>query len=261
MGKKQAATFSHTLYQPYKWLILSPLCLVSTLFYGSLAILLVGLKLPKAANVMPMLWARTIALVTPAQVHVSGRENIDPRQSYVITANHLSYFDIIAIYGWLGIDFRWVMKQELMKVPVLGYACKVLGHVFIDRSNRESAIDSINAARSRLKNGTSIFFFPEGTRSRDGRIQPFKKGAFRLAQELKLPILPITMSGSQHICPARTLDVMPGTINVTIHKPIAASNDLQVSELATQARDAIISSLPRQNGDSPSTSTSRTGKS
>ena len=252
MGKKQATTFSHALYQPYKWLILSTLCVASTLLFGSLAILLVGLKLPKAANVMPILWARTIALVTPARVLVSGRENIDPQQSYVVTANHLSYFDIIAIYGWLGIDFRWVMKQELIKVPVLGYACKVLGHVFIDRSNSESAIDSINAARSRLKNGTSIFFFPEGTRSSDGRIQPFKKGAFRLAQELNLPILPITMSGSQNICPARTLDVMPGTINVIIHKPIPANSDLEVSELATQARDAIISSLPEENrSDSP----------
>ena len=89
------------------------------------------------------------------------------KQSYVIVSNHQSQYDILLMYGWLGTDFRWVMKKELRRVPVLGLACEKLGHIYVDRSDSAAAVASLNAARKKLVNGTSVVFFPEGTRSRD----------------------------------------------------------------------------------------------
>jgi 1-acyl-sn-glycerol-3-phosphate acyltransferase len=155
------------------------------------------------------------------RVTVIGRRNVDPLQSYVIVSNHQSQYDIFVLYGWLDIDFKWVMKQELRKVPAIGISCERLGHIYVDRSNREAALASINAAKQRIVDGTSVLFFPEGTRSRDNRMRPFKKGAFRMALDLQLPILPITIQGTRDILPSDTMDLYPGRATMIIHPPIA----------------------------------------
>lgn len=231
------------LYQPYKLLIFLPVVVIATNLIGGLIILLVTLGLPKLARPLPVLWARINALAAPARVRVEGRNNVDRSQSYVVVANHQSHFDILAIYGWLGIDFRWVMKIELRKVPVLGLACEKLGHVYIDRSNHRRAQESIDAAKQQLQNGTSIFFFPEGTRSLDGRLLPFKKGAFKLAKELGLPILPVTITGSHDILPAKTLNLFPGNMDIIIHPPIQVTATCTEEQLIAQARERISSRL------------------
>ena len=124
-------------------------------------------------------------------VEVIGRDNLDKSKSYIIVSNHQSQFDIIMIYGWLGVDFKWVMKQELRKVPALGLACERLGHVFINRSIPAAAVASLKAAKKKIKKGTSVFFFPEGTRSKDGTVGVFKKGAFKMAIDIGLPLVPL----------------------------------------------------------------------
>ncbi len=192
-----------------------------------------------------MLWARINTWVTPVKVTVAGRENITPGQSYVVVANHLSHFDILAVYGWLGIDFRWVMKQELRKVPALGYACVMLGHVYIDRSNPDTAKRSIDSAKHQLVNGTSIFFFPEGTRSVSGEMLPFKKGAFHLAKELGLPVLPISIRGTHDILPANSMNLSPGTAELQIHAPIKVDESTDVEALMQQAREIIKNGMGR----------------
>ena len=93
-------------------------------------------------------------------VNVTGRENIDPQQSYVVVANHQSLYDVFVLYGFLGIDFKWVMKQEMRSVPGLGIGCERMGHIFVDRSNVQAAMASIKAAESKIRNGTSVVFFP-----------------------------------------------------------------------------------------------------
>jgi 1-acyl-sn-glycerol-3-phosphate acyltransferase len=180
------------------------------------------------------------------RVSVSGRENADPRRSYVIVCNHQSHADVLALYGWLDLDFKWVMKQELRRVPGLGVGCEKLGHIFIDRSNRQAALASINAARERLVAGTSVLFFAEGTRSADGRLGAFKKGAFRFAIDSGLPILPVTTAGTAAILPARTRRLRPGRARITIHPPVevAGLGEGDMPRLMEQVRGIIASALP-----------------
>lgn len=232
------------LFQPYKLLIYLPILVLTTNLFAGLIIILIGLGLTRLARKVPVLWARANVVGSLSKVKVSGHHHINPQQSYVVVANHRSQFDIFAIYGWLGIDFRWVMKQELRKVPALGIACEKLGHVFVDRSDSQKAQASIAKAKTEIRDGTSIFFFPEGTRSDRQDMLPFKRGAFKLAKELGLPILPITINGSGKILPNKTLNLMPGTVQMIIH-PAIASDDLSEQELAQLARDQIGSALQR----------------
>lgn len=232
------------LYQPYKLLIFLPIVVFSTNLIGSAVVILMSIGLVTLARRMPILWARINALSSLSRVDVTGRENVDPTQSYVIVANHRSHFDILAVYGWLGIDFRWVMKQELRKVPALGIACEKLGHVFVDRSDSQKARQSIERVKAEICDGTSIFFFPEGTRTDRVQMLPFKRGAFKLAKELNLPILPVTINGSGKILPARSLNLMPGTVELIIHEPIDSSN-LDEQALTLLARERIASRLLR----------------
>lgn len=210
-------------YQPYKWFFILPLLIVTTVVCGILAIITSLLLTPRTGGFFAVLWARFNSFFTPMTVNVIGAENIEPGTSYVITANHQSMYDIYVLYGWLGVDFKWVMKKELEQVPVLGLACKILGHIYIDRSDSKSAVETIKAAKSKIVNGTSVLFFPEGTRSNDGKIKPFKKGAFKMAIDLKAPILPVTINGTRNILPKGSLDLMPGGATMIIHRPISVA--------------------------------------
>ena len=230
------------LYKIYAWLIYAPIVGISTCFFGTSAVLLTFFLKPKmVANLCAKPWARVNSWATPMMVRVVGRQNVDPRQSYVITSNHQSQFDIFVLYGWLNIDFKWVMKQELRKVPVIGISCERLGHIYVDRSNREAALASINAAKQRIVDGTSVLFFPEGTRSRSNQMLPFKKGAFRMALDLQLPILPITIQGTRDILPSDTTDLYPGRATMIIHPPIPIEeyDHDNIDELMARTRAVI----------------------
>jgi len=234
------------LYQPYKWLIFVPYLSISTIFFGSLTVLLAVITNPKITSfICGTIWARLNGYLTPILVNVTGRNNIVKTQSYVIVANHQSQYDVFIVYGWLGIDFKWVMKQELRKIPGLGIGCEKVGHIFIDRSNREKAIASLHAAKEKIVNGTSIIFFPEGTRSKDGSLGAFKKGAFKMAIDFKLPILPITIIGTKKILPPNTVDLFPGKALMMIHKSIDTTGytDANLDELVDLAHRVIESGL------------------
>jgi 1-acyl-sn-glycerol-3-phosphate acyltransferase len=213
------------LYQPYKYLVFLPVLLLSTVITGTLVMLLIPVVGARAAGTLATVWARVNSYATPMFLTVRGRENIDPRQSYVVVANHQSQFDIFALYGWLGIDIKWVMKMELRKVPIIGIACERLGHIYIDRSNTEAAIRTIRDAKKKVTDGTSVIFFPEGTRSRSEKMLPFKKGAFKMALDLGVPILPVCISGTRNILPPSTLNLFPGRANMWIHPPIDVNAD------------------------------------
>jgi len=215
--------FLHILYWPYKIFIFAPFLIVSTLGMGALAVILlmVGCSPRFVSEFCGARWSRWNSWVTPMFVSVQGRENIDPKQSYVIASNHQSHYDVFVLYGWLGVDFKWVMKQELRSVPALGVACDKLGHIYIDRSNKQAALDSLNEAKKKIVGGTSVLFFPEGTRSGKEEMGEFKKGAFRMALDLDIPILPITILGTGKILPPKTRDLFPGRAKLIIHPPIA----------------------------------------
>lgn len=232
-------------YQPYKWLFILPLLAVSTFICGIMAMIVAVLMNPRTGSYWGVIWARINSFFTPMTVTVMGAENMDPKTSYVITANHQSLYDIYVLYGWLGVDFKWVMKKELEKVPVLGPACKVLGHIFIDRSDTKKAVETINAAKKKIANGTSVVFFPEGSRSSDGVMKPFKKGAFKMALDLGLPILPVTISGTRKILPKGGINLRPGGVTMTIHKPISVAgySEDNMAELMDKTRMVLNASL------------------
>ena len=235
------------LYQPYKWLIFAPFFVSTTLFFGSATIVL-SIFLPSrwVSLICGTFWSRLNAWLTPMSVNVTGRQNIDPQQSYVVVANHQSLYDVFVLYGFLGIDFKWVIKQEMRSVPGLGIGCEKVGHIFVDRSDRKAALASINAAKSKISNGTSVVFFPEGTRSRDGTLRQFKKGAFRFALDLDLPILPVTIVGTWEILPSDSLDLLPGKARLIIDQPILVDgldgND--IPRLMEQVRSVFEGNKP-----------------
>lgn len=212
------------LYQPYKWFIYLPLFIIITLTAG-IFIPLIAYFCPKYLDILAIIWSRLSLATTPVWTEIKGRENIDKNQSYVIVANHASQFDIFVLYGWLGIPFKWVMKEELRKIPVIGKFCELAGHIFINRSNSAQSIERINKTKDYLREtNTSILFFPEGTRSLDGKIQKFKKGAFIMACDMEIPILPVTIRGTHSILPAKTVNLLPGKADIIIHKPISTQN-------------------------------------
>jgi 1-acyl-sn-glycerol-3-phosphate acyltransferase len=156
------------------------------------------------------------------RVNVVGRRNIAEKQSYVVVANHQSAFDIFVLWGFLGIDARWVMKKELRKIPLFGLAGQLGGNIYIDRSDPRRAHESLKEAGKILVNGASLIMLPEGTRSRDGNLRGFKKGAFVMALDMGLPLLPVSIVDTRHILPPGTLNLYPGRSTLVIHEPLSA---------------------------------------
>lgn len=242
------ARFRHLLFQLYTWLFLAPVFALLTLIFGATAATLAVTVNPRiASKVGGEYWARVLLWMTPVRIRTTGRHHVDPRQSYVIISNHQSQYDILVLYGYLGIDFRWVMKQELRRIPGLGIGCEKIGHIFIDRSNHEAAIASINAAKERLTDGTSILFFPEGTRRSEETLGEFKKGAFRIAIDMGLPILPVTIDGTDRILPPRSWDLRPGVVTVTFHEPLTDPRHgvTDLDELISRSRAIMQKTLNR----------------
>jgi 1-acyl-sn-glycerol-3-phosphate acyltransferase len=199
---------------------------------------------PRLGSYFGVLWAKISGYVTPMFVQVKGKDNIRKGESYVVVANHQSGYDIFLLYGWLGIDFKWIMKKELRKAPGIGYASAKVGHIFIDRSSPRAAMESIEQAKQKLVNGTSVVIFPEGTRSKNGQLRSFKKGAFKIAHELELPILPVTIVDTHKIMGEGFLNVRPGKAKLIIHKPIDTGNYKDnPMELMDVTRESVASGL------------------
>ncbi|MBN1414040.1 MAG: 1-acyl-sn-glycerol-3-phosphate acyltransferase [Bacteroidales bacterium] len=240
-------TLLYYLYQPYKWLFLIPFIFLNTFFFGVAAVVLSSLVSQRIGSYFGgVIWSRVNAFFTPMFVTVTGRKNVCKHTSYVIISNHQSIYDIFLIYGWLGIDIKWIMKKEARKIPGVGFGSRKVGHIFLDRSNSRVAMESLNEAKKRLVNGISVVFFPEGTRSITGELGVFKRGAFKIAIDLGLPLLPITVTGTKEILPAGTLNIFPGKAKMIIHPSIDIKkyNENNILELINHAREIIGSSLP-----------------
>lgn len=234
------------LYFIYQWLIAGPIFVVAT--FLTAIITAVGSLLGNKdfwGYYPPHYWARFTCMLFLMRIKVSGRENIDPKTSYVFVANHQGAYDIWSIYGSLNHNFKWLMKKELEKIAMVGWACKCAGQVFVDDSSISGIKETIAASEKTLRNGMSLVIFPEGSRSWDGKMIPFKRGAFMLAGEFKLPVVPITIDGSFKAMPRSTYNMTPSTIRLTIHKPIyPGERGFNTKQLMAQCREAISSALP-----------------
>jgi 1-acyl-sn-glycerol-3-phosphate acyltransferase len=165
-------------------------------------------------------WARIQLLVSGVRVKVKGLDNLDKESPYIYMSNHQGSYDIFVLLSCLPIQFRWIAKKELFAIPILGWAMRAANYISIDRSGKSKALESIERAADKIKGGVSVVIFPEGTRSRDGSIQPFKRGGFTLAMKSGVPIIPITINGSWDVMPRESMKVRPGEIRVSIDRAI-----------------------------------------
>lgn len=198
------------------------------------------------------IWSKLTCIITLCPIKVKGREKLNQSQSYIFVANHQGAYDIFLMYGYLGFPIKWVMKQSLRKIPFVGKACEAAGFIFVDNSSPKAATKTIEAAESRLINGASIAIFPEGSRTRSGKLGKFKKGAFQMAIDLKLPIVPITINGSYEVMPIDSYLINPHKMELIIHDPIPtdglASDNLReiacnIRSLTDQSKEIIESDL------------------
>ncbi|MBI3181969.1 MAG: 1-acyl-sn-glycerol-3-phosphate acyltransferase [Myxococcales bacterium] len=166
------------------------------------------------------LWAPVLLVAGGARLRVFGLENVDPSRPTIYASNHQSTIDIPCLLRAIPVNLRFVAKKQLRWVPLLGWYMWLAGFIFVDRGNHRRAIASLGAAAKRIRAGTNIIVYPEGTRSPDGRILPFKKGPFALALKARVPICPVTIEGSGKVMPKNTWNITPGEVKVMIGKPI-----------------------------------------
>ncbi|MBW1962474.1 MAG: 1-acyl-sn-glycerol-3-phosphate acyltransferase [Deltaproteobacteria bacterium] len=196
-----------------------------TILFGSIAIMGSFFdRTGKFPHLVARSWARSILFASRIKVTVRGLSNIDPGRSYIFMSNHQSNFDIPVLLAYLKVQFRWLAKAELFRIPLFGIAMKRAGYISIDRSDRRSAFASLKKAAETVKNGVSVLIFPEGTRSRDGSIRPFKKGGFVLAIDSGVPIVPVVLHGTWSIMPRDKLRIESGNVMLEITEPIDTLN-------------------------------------
>jgi len=218
-----------TIWVGFATLVAGILVIVLSFFVRS------GNSLHKIAR----LWGKSILFVSRVKMSVKGLSNIDPSAPYIYMPNHQSNFDIPVLLGHLTVQFRWLAKVELFKIPIFGRAMRKAGYISIDRNNRESAIKSLNVAANKIKSGVSVLIFPEGTRSRDGKIQPFKKGGFVMAIESGVPIVPVVITGTRSLMTKGKFRVNAGHVSMVIHKPI------DTSAYTRETKEALMESVRR----------------
>lgn len=236
------------LYRIYQFLIALPLLLVVTVLAALATMAGSMLGFSRSMGYWPgHVWARIFCFLTLVRVKVTGQENIEKNTSYVFVANHQGAYDIFAIYGFLGHNFRWMMKKGLESIPLVGYACRVSGHIYVDNSSPAAVRHTMETAEKRLAGGMSVVVFPEGARTLDGKMHAFRRGAYTLAMEFGLPVVPITIDGAYKVMPRTARLPRPGVIRLTIHKPIYAPEGgrHELATLMKESYDAIASALPQ----------------
>ena len=188
-------------YILYQYLIAWPLLAVLTAFTAIFTVCTVHWKNAEFVHKVQQFWSRSFFWLMFVPVSVDGTEHIKPGQSYVFVANHQSMFDVWLVYGWLPVMFKWLMKAELRKVPFVGSGCKAAGHIVVERRNAKAALESLQEVERQLVNGVCTVIFPEGTRSLNGEVGRFKRGAFQIAMDLGLPVIPLSLDGCFEVLP------------------------------------------------------------
>ncbi len=183
-------------------------------------------------------WSTLICGLTGVRVAVESRTALDASRPCVYMANHLSTIDIWALFMVLP-PFRFIAKKQLAAIPLFGWAMWAGRFIFIDRHNPAAARRSIEDARERIRGGCSVLLFPEGTRTRDGKLQAFKKGGFHLAMDAGVPIVPVAIRGTYELMPRKSLVVRPGRVRVIIGEPIPTVGVTDRAALVDQVRGAI----------------------
>jgi 1-acyl-sn-glycerol-3-phosphate acyltransferase len=180
-----------------------------------------------------------ILWTTGVRVHVDGLERLDPKRSYVFAANHQSIYDIPIVFASLPFQLRIIAKESLGKIPFLGWHLQRTGHVLVDRS--KPGAGTVKKMARLVAQGHSLIVFPEGTRSTDGAVAPFKGGSFVIALDAGLPIVPVSIAGSRHVMRKGELMVQPGAVSLVVHDPVETAGRARAAarEFASSVREVV----------------------
>ena len=238
------------LYKVYFWLVAIPVFAVITILTATIVILGCLLGGERYFSYYPgMIWSRIACLLTLCTVNIKGRENIQKGKSCVFVSNHQGAYDIFLMYGHIGTPIKWMMKKGLAKIPFVGFACRMAGFIFVDNSTARTAQKSVMEAMNKLKHGRSLVIFPEGARSPDGCLKRFKRGAYQIAIEQQLPIIPVTLNGPYKVMPIGSWDIRPHRLQMIIHPPVIPpqktknDNKEALQSLVDTTRNTIYSAL------------------
>ena len=235
----------YPFYILYQYLIAWPILVVLTAFTAIFTVCTVFWRNAEFVHKVQQFWSRSFFWLMFLPVSVDGAEHIQPGQSYVFVANHQSMFDVWLVYGWLPVIFKWLMKAELRKVPFVGTGCKAAGHIFVDRRNAKASMESLKEVERQLVGGVSTVIFPEGTRSKDGEVGRFKRGAFQIAWDLGLPVIPLSLSGCFDVLPKGKPFVHRHPVHMHIGKAIDLKKYADSNEAIEAVREAVIEGIKR----------------
>lgn len=199
----------------------------------------------RSIHALVALWARLILLLSGVRVRVEGTENIPTGRAVVFLSNHQGAFDIPVLQGFIPVQFRWVAKKSLFSVPLIGWSMTLAGYIAIDRENAAEALRSMEAAAAKIRNGTSVLIFPEGTRSDTGKLLPFKRGGFMLAAKSGVPIIPVAVSGTNVIMKRGRVSVRPASVRVRFGRPIetGGAEDKHLRNRTKEAIEALYTDI------------------
>ncbi len=222
-----------------------PILILNTVVMGTLSLLtLIIDPRGRMSHVIARYWSRCILYTCGVRVERHGLAELDRSTSYIVISNHQSILDIPILVAFLPLHFRIMAKKILFLIPFMGWHLWLSGHIAIDRKSLREGARALLKAAQKVKRGTSILLFPEGTRGLDGRPGPFKLGGFRLAQEHQLPILPVTIDGSWRILPKGSAWLRSAPpVHLTFHPPVCVRGDEVRSDLAAQVRETVVGPL------------------
>ncbi|MBQ7631871.1 MAG: 1-acyl-sn-glycerol-3-phosphate acyltransferase [Paludibacteraceae bacterium] len=230
-------------YILWQFVIAWPILAVLTIFTAIFTVCTVPWRNAEFVHKVQQFWSRSFFWLMFLPVSVDGTEHIQPHQSYVFVSNHQSMFDVWLVYGWLPVIFKWLMKAELRKVPFVGTGCKAAGHIFIDRRNAKAAMESLKEVEKQLTDGVCTVIFPEGTRTATGEMGRFKRGAFQIAIDLGLPVIPLSLSGCFDIMPKGALTVRRHAAHMHIGEPIDLKQFADPNEAIEAVRNAVAEGI------------------
>lgn len=219
---------------------------LSVLYYGGITLISPNRKRVDFFYNTAKKWGRSILKIAGVELEIIGMENIKPNENYVFVSNHSSLFDIPVLQFALPSNFRIVYKRELEKIPFFGYVLIKSPYIGIVREDSKDAMKGMKRAIEDFQKGASVLLFPEGTRSKDGNLQNFKRGAFMLASKAQKPIVPITIIGTNKILPKGKYNFVAGRVKVIIHQPVIIpenSNRKTELEIQNQVYDIINNTL------------------
>ncbi len=226
------------------WFI--PLVTVYTVLCGAMSLVLAAIfRSGHPSHRIATLWARLILKTCGVEVAVLGRENLGPGRTYVLASNHQSLFDTPILFAYLPLSFRILYKKSLNRIPFLGWHLFLSGHIGVERENPAKARESLDHAAERIRSGTSVVVFPEGTRSYNGMMRAFRKGSFRLAVKAGKPIVPLTIAGSHLVMTRGKVTVYPGKVRLTIGESVEVEGltEADASALSERVRDVVQKNL------------------